>query len=252
MLPPTSSVKKELIHSRCNVTPFNGVIRARSKPTPARPYMARLSILNLLICPSVGSGKILVWVAPHRKDRPFQWDGGGHGVGGQARGRKRLGRGGDDRGWQAPASSRRADGGRGGTDAGGGEEPARRTRAPDPPDPDRGVHHLRSCPQGLYEASASACQRTRKIQTLFGTITVDAHCISACPGRNLWAFVDVSLSPLAKLLPDRCTPELRRLQAELSAGHSYREAHGYWKRSCLAGCRCATARTQRGHSRRNR
>jgi hypothetical protein len=36
--------------------------------------------------------------------------------------------------------------------------------------------------------------------------------------------VDVSLSPLAELLPDRCTPELRRLQAELGARHSYREA----------------------------
>jgi len=30
--------------------------------------------------------------------------------------------------------------------------------------------------------------------------------------------------PLTELIPDRCTPELRRLQAELSARHSYREA----------------------------
>jgi hypothetical protein len=67
-------------------------------------------------------------------------------------------------------------------------------------------------------------RRTRKIQTLFGIIAVDAPRISACPCRNVWGFVDVSLSPLAKLLPDRCTPELRRLQAELSARHSYREA----------------------------
>jgi hypothetical protein len=36
--------------------------------------------------------------------------------------------------------------------------------------------------------------------------------------------VDVSWSPLTDLLSDRCTPELRRLQAELSARHSYREA----------------------------
>jgi hypothetical protein len=66
--------------------------------------------------------------------------------------------------------------------------------------------------------------RTRKVQTLFGTITVDAPRISVCPCRNDWGFVDISLSPLAELLPDRCTPELRRLQAELSARHSYREA----------------------------
>jgi hypothetical protein len=66
--------------------------------------------------------------------------------------------------------------------------------------------------------------RTRKVQTLFGTITVDAPRICACPCMNTWGFVDVSLTPLAELLPDRCTPEFRRLQAELSAKHSYREA----------------------------
>jgi hypothetical protein len=37
-------------------------------------------------------------------------------------------------------------------------------------------------------------------------------------------FVDLSFSPLAQLLPDRCTPELRRVQAELAARHSFREA----------------------------
>jgi hypothetical protein len=66
--------------------------------------------------------------------------------------------------------------------------------------------------------------RTRKIQTLFGAITVDAPRISVCPCQNDWGFVDVCQSPLVELLPDRCTPELRRLQAELSARHSYREA----------------------------
>jgi hypothetical protein len=34
----------------------------------------------------------------------------------------------------------------------------------------------------------------------------------------------VSFSPFSELLPDRCTPELRRLQAELGARHSFREA----------------------------
>jgi hypothetical protein len=65
--------------------------------------------------------------------------------------------------------------------------------------------------------------RTRKIQTLFGTITVDAPRISCCSCSGQ-GFVDVSWSPLTDLLPDRCTPELRRLQAELSARHSYRAA----------------------------
>lgn len=67
-------------------------------------------------------------------------------------------------------------------------------------------------------------RRTRKIQTLFGTITVDAPRISACPCRNSWGFMDVSLSPLTELLPGRWTSEFRRLQAEPSARHSYREA----------------------------
>ena len=66
-------------------------------------------------------------------------------------------------------------------------------------------------------------RRTRKIQTLFGTVTVDAPRISACSCSSE-GFVDLSWSPLTDVLPDRCTPELRRLQAELSARHSYREA----------------------------
>ena len=57
--------------------------------------------------------------------------------------------------------------------------------------------------------------RTRKIQPLFRTVTVDASRISICPFMNEWSFVDLSWSPLTELLPDRCTPELRRLQAEL-------------------------------------
>jgi hypothetical protein len=57
--------------------------------------------------------------------------------------------------------------------------------------------------------------RTRKLQTLFGTIAVEAPRISACPCRNDWGFLDVSRSPLTELLPDRCPPEFRRLQAEL-------------------------------------
>jgi hypothetical protein len=60
-------------------------------------------------------------------------------------------------------------------------------------------------------------QRTRKVQTLFGTITVEAPHISACPCRIVWGFADVPLPPLAELLADRCMPEFRRFQAELSA-----------------------------------
>ena len=66
--------------------------------------------------------------------------------------------------------------------------------------------------------------RTRTIQTLFGTVKVDAPRISICPCSNEMGFVDLSFSPLVQLFPDRCTPELRRVHAELGARHSFREA----------------------------
>ena len=55
-------------------------------------------------------------------------------------------------------------------------------------------------------------RRTRTIQTLFGTVTVEAPRISICPCSNTMGFVDLSFSSLADLLPDRCTPKLPRIQ----------------------------------------
>jgi hypothetical protein len=62
------------------------------------------------------------------------------------------------------------------------------------------------------------------IQTLFGTVVVDAPRYSVCPCAGTYGFEDVSISPLAELLPDRCTLELRRVQPELGARHFLREA----------------------------
>ena len=42
-----------LIDSWCKSAPYSGIILARSNSTPARPYMARLRVFNLFICPSV-------------------------------------------------------------------------------------------------------------------------------------------------------------------------------------------------------
>ena len=42
-----------LIHSWCKLFSCNGIIRARSNSRPARPYIARLRVFNLLIWPSV-------------------------------------------------------------------------------------------------------------------------------------------------------------------------------------------------------
>jgi len=51
---------------------------------------------------------------------------------------------------------------------------------------------------------------------------VDAPQIRIYPGSNMMSFVDLSFSPFTQRLPDRCTPELRRFQAELGACHSFR------------------------------
>jgi hypothetical protein len=61
------------------------------------------------------------------------------------------------------------------------------------------------------------------VQTLFGTVRVDAPRIRLCACIDKTPSEDASFSPLTNLLPDRCTPELRRLQAELGARHSFRE-----------------------------
>ena len=67
-------------------------------------------------------------------------------------------------------------------------------------------------------------RRTRKLQTLFGTVVVPAPRIRVCDCANELGLHDKSRSPLRDLFLDRCTPELRRLQAELGARVSYREA----------------------------
>ncbi len=67
--------------------------------------------------------------------------------------------------------------------------------------------------------------RSRVLDTLFGRLRVKAPRIRRCACN---AKPDVvlggPLSPLAHFFPDRSTPELRRLQAELGARHSFREA----------------------------
>jgi hypothetical protein len=67
-------------------------------------------------------------------------------------------------------------------------------------------------------------QRTRMLQTLFGTVTVAAPRIRLCSCADTFGMADMSFSPLADVLPDRFTAELCQLHAELSARHSFREA----------------------------
>ena len=83
---------------------------------------------------------------------------------------------------------------------------------------------MRPCTRSISKLRRLREDRTRKIQTLVETISVTAPLISVCPCSNVCGFEDVPSSPLVDLLPERCTPRFRQLQAELSAGHANREA----------------------------
>lgn len=68
-------------------------------------------------------------------------------------------------------------------------------------------------------------RRSRRIDTLFGRVTVEAPRIRICmcrfPG---FPNCTAAFSPLTRMLPGNATPEFCKLQAELAARHSFREA----------------------------
>jgi hypothetical protein len=67
--------------------------------------------------------------------------------------------------------------------------------------------------------------RSRVLDTLFGRFEVKVPRIRRCAcNAKSDVVLGGPLSPLAHFFPDRSTPELRRLQAELGARHSFREA----------------------------
>ena len=67
-------------------------------------------------------------------------------------------------------------------------------------------------------------RRTRRLQTLFGTVEVEAPRFKLCRCRPSAPMVDaVTFSPVCALLTARCTPELERVQAELGARTSFRD-----------------------------
>jgi len=67
-------------------------------------------------------------------------------------------------------------------------------------------------------------RRTRRLQTLFGTVEVKAPRFKACRCRQPAPMAEVTVSPVCALLTARCTPELERVQAELGARTSFRDA----------------------------
>jgi len=67
-------------------------------------------------------------------------------------------------------------------------------------------------------------RRTRRLQTLFGTVEVEAPRFKLCRCRPSAPMVEArTVSPVCALLTTRCTPELERMQAELGARTSFRD-----------------------------
>ncbi len=83
-----------------------------------------------------------------------------------------------------------------------------------------------------YHRACTACgmlqplkdRRTRRLQTLFGTVEVEAPRFKVCGCRQPVPLAEVTVSPVCALLTARCTPELERVQAELGARTSFRDA----------------------------
>jgi len=68
-------------------------------------------------------------------------------------------------------------------------------------------------------------RRARRLQTLFGTVELEAPRFKLCRCRLTTPVAGgVLFSPVCALLSARCTPELERVQAELGACTSFRDA----------------------------
>ncbi len=66
-------------------------------------------------------------------------------------------------------------------------------------------------------------RRTRRLQTLFGTVEVEAPQFKLCGCRQPAPMAEATVTPVCALLTARCTPELERVQAELGARSSFRD-----------------------------
>jgi len=66
-------------------------------------------------------------------------------------------------------------------------------------------------------------RRMRRLQTLFGTVEVEAPRFRLCRCRQPAPPAGMTVSPVCALLTARCTPELERVQAESGARTSFRD-----------------------------
>jgi len=83
------------------------------------------------------------------------------------------------------------------------------------------VHHRVCAACGVLQPLKD--RRTRRLQTLFGTVEVEAPRFKLCRCRLITPITKVTVSPVCALLTARCTPELERVQAELGARTSFRD-----------------------------
>ena len=67
-------------------------------------------------------------------------------------------------------------------------------------------------------------RRTRRLQTLYGTVEVAAPRFKVCRCCQPAPMATTTVSPVCALLTVRCTPELEQVQAELGARTSFRDA----------------------------
>jgi len=81
----------------------------------------------------------------------------------------------------------------------------------------------RACPEcGVLQPLKD--RRTRRLQTLFGTVEVEAPRFKVCGCRRATPLAEMTVSPVCALLTAHCMPELERVQAELGARTSFRDA----------------------------
>ncbi len=84
------------------------------------------------------------------------------------------------------------------------------------------AHHRACAACGMMQPLKD--RRTRRLQTLFGTVEVEAPRFKACRCRpSATQELARTVSPVCALLSARCTPELERVQAELGARTSFRD-----------------------------
>jgi hypothetical protein len=83
------------------------------------------------------------------------------------------------------------------------------------------AHHLACVECGALQPLKD--RRTLRLQTLFGTVEVEAPRFKACRCRQPVPMTAALPSPVCALLTARCTPELERVQAELGARTSFRD-----------------------------